>query len=502
MPAEVSFAPGTSANERTPLVKNNANPAVYAPAQDFLDDFSDESGDDGREVVIWKPGKSGFGATLLNVLGDLIGTGLLAAPIAIAHAGWVLGPLFLLIICLVTLFTLKILIRIIEKDRRLRNFTDVIGYALGGRGEKIVGILFVIEIAAWIIALIVLYADSLEAVWPIYTSDQWKVVGLVVVIPTLFLPLRLLSYSSALGVFSTVSLIAILIFTGITTPHSPGSIREPAHTDLWPAHGWVKLGTVFGLLIAGFGGHGLIPNLIHDMKNPKQADRVCEIGYGIAAAVYFIVAVFGYLMYGTNVSDEVSKDLARTPGVSPWLNQFAVWMVAINPLTKIALGVRPLADMIFGYFDLHKTILVPQGAPTPRYITRPSSPTGSYENAEDEESSAAYIPDPATSQFVDPGASHFSIAAESRHDKNERFKAFVRPCVRLGLAFVFVIGALIVPSFETVMSLLGSAFAVATMIVIPIWAGATIFGWRWYDWAILIPSVIVGTLGTIATFLG
>lgn len=158
--------------------------------------------------------------------------------------------------------------------------------------------------------------------------------------------------------------------------------------------------------------------------------------------------------------------------------------------------------MIFGYFDLHKTILVPQGAPTPRYITRPSSPTGSYENAEDEESSAAYIPDPATSQFVDPGASHFSIAAESRHDKNERFKSFVRPCVRLGLAFVFVVGALIVPSFETVMSLLGSAFAVATMIVIPIWAGATIFGWRWYDWAILIPSVIVGTLGTIATFLG
>jgi len=88
-------------------------------------------------------------------------------------------------------------------------------------------------------------------VWPIYTSNQWKVIGLVVIIPTTFLPLRYLSFSSALGIISTWMLVGILIFTGIVTPHTPGSIREPAHTDLWPAHGMIKLGTVFGLLISG-----------------------------------------------------------------------------------------------------------------------------------------------------------------------------------------------------------------------------------------------------------
>lgn len=45
---------------------------------------------------------------------------------------------------------LKILLRIIERDRRMRNFTDVIGYALGSRGEKIVTVLFIIEICAWV----------------------------------------------------------------------------------------------------------------------------------------------------------------------------------------------------------------------------------------------------------------------------------------------------------------------------------------------------------------
>lgn len=43
----------------------------------------------------------------------------------------------------------------------------------------------------------------------------------------------------------------------------------------------------------------------HDMAKPRQADRVVELSYAIAMAVNIIVAVSGYLMYGTNVSDEV-----------------------------------------------------------------------------------------------------------------------------------------------------------------------------------------------------
>jgi len=102
----------------------------------------------------------------------------------------------------------------------------------------------------------------------------------------------------------------------------------------------------------------LIPNLIHDMKDPKQADRVCNWAYAISMTVYLIVSVVGYLMYGTNVSDEVStpcclssprsddsqisKDLAKTPGFSPVLNKLAVWTVTLNPLTKIPLGLRPV----------------------------------------------------------------------------------------------------------------------------------------------------------------
>lgn len=65
-----------------------------------------------------------------------------------------------------------------------------------------------------------------------------------------------------------------------------------------------------------FGGHGLIPNVIRDMKNPKQADLACDVAYGIAMVVYLLIAVCGYLMYGTDVSDEVSSTSSVATAIS------------------------------------------------------------------------------------------------------------------------------------------------------------------------------------------
>jgi hypothetical protein len=33
--------------------------------------------------------------------------------------------------------------------------------------------------------------------------------------------------------------------------HAPGSLREPAATDLFPSQGWAKFATTFGLLLSG-----------------------------------------------------------------------------------------------------------------------------------------------------------------------------------------------------------------------------------------------------------
>ena len=41
------------------------------------------------------------------------------------------------------------------------------------------------------------------------------------------------------------------------------------------------------------------------MKRPKDFNRVCDLAFLVATAVYLLMAVVGYLMFGNTVSDEV-----------------------------------------------------------------------------------------------------------------------------------------------------------------------------------------------------
>ena len=151
------------------------------------------------------------------------------------------------------------------------------------------------------VALVVLASDSLEAVIPRYTSDQWKLLCFIVYVygplswhliwyqtdgqclttqfrPTSILVIIILHWSinymgdywnldilgsSYVSPYPSSSYSDTFLSIRMERPrpiamgnelmvreHSPGSLREPMQTSLWPAHGMVKLGTTFGLIAA------------------------------------------------------------------------------------------------------------------------------------------------------------------------------------------------------------------------------------------------------------
>lgn len=119
-----------------------------------------------------------------------------------------------------------------------------------------------------------------------------------------FLSLSRLSYSSILGILSTT-----------------GSLWDPAETTMGFSS-WSNLGIAFGLFIAGFGCHPLVPSLARDMIEPHKFERMINLAFvcvslgtsaqndiddaqAIATAIYALLAVAGYLMFGNAVSGEV-----------------------------------------------------------------------------------------------------------------------------------------------------------------------------------------------------
>ncbi|WVQ78385.1 hypothetical protein IAT38_000471 [Cryptococcus sp. DSM 104549] len=478
-----------SPTERSALLKGGQLKKTTDPCNS---ESGEEEEAEGEEVLANVPGEATFNQTLMNTLGDLIGTGILASPIAIAHAGWVMGPILLMAISMITLWTLKIIIRVIQRDSSLRNFVDFATYGIGPKWQKWLKYVFIGDCCIWIIALMVLFSDMFETVLPIFTSNQWKVVGLLVIVPLNFVPLRWLSWSSGLGVATTWTLVAILIFTGLATKHTPGSIWEPAPTDIWPTHGFVKFGLSFGLLLSGFGGHFLLPNLIRDMKHPEQAEKVANVSYAICFVVYGAVAVFGYVMFGRDVSDEISRDLAKTSAFSPLMAKIAVWMVAINPITKMPLALRPLTDIIFKEANFLPTIFVPKA----QYVANDS--------AFSVRTRAALHP--ANGSYTEPLSedAHHALAvsnAERAHNRREKKKAVLRALTTIVLLGLFVVGALLFPSFETVMSIMGGGMSVVTCILVPIAAGAGVWGWRWYSRLLFGLSAVVCVVGVVCALL-
>lgn len=93
------------------------------------------------------------------------------------------------------------------------------------------------------------------------------------------MPLRMLSIPSVLSTIATVVLVGIVVFDGFWKTSAPGSILDPAPTRLGPElfqMNW--LGSI-GLVLAGFGGHAVIPSVARDMKRPESCDRVFNIAF-------------------------------------------------------------------------------------------------------------------------------------------------------------------------------------------------------------------------------
>lgn len=131
------------------------------------------------------------------------------------YAGWLCGMLFLFGAATVTSYTAKLLAKCMDLDPSLITFSDLAYISFGRNARIATSILFTLELLAACVALIVLFADSMELLFQGFlTVNQWKIIFSIVLIPLNFLPLKYLSYTSIVGIlccFTSESLIPVYL---------------------------------------------------------------------------------------------------------------------------------------------------------------------------------------------------------------------------------------------------------------------------------------------------
>ncbi|CAI7628394.1 Amino acid transporter transmembrane [Penicillium manginii] len=399
-----------------------------------------------EDIVV---GQSTVPQTIFNSVNVLIGIGLLSLPLAMKQAGWLLGLMFLVYSALTTSYTAKILAKCLDVDRTLVTYADLAYISFGQQARLLTSFLFCLELLGACVALVVLFADSLYALIPSLSILEWKIVCGIVLIPLNFLPLRFLSVTSILGIVSCTSIVLLICVDGLIKPDSPGSLRQPAKTTIFPEN-WATLPLSFGLIMSPWGGHGVFPNIYRDMRHPRKYGKSLWATYIFTFSLDCSMAIIGWLMFGDSVHDEVTANILSLDEYPKAISICIIIFIAIIPLTKVPLNARPLV---------------------------------------------------ATFEVL------CGVKAPGHGQPGENEQKFLRIAVRVFTVALTVILSIIFPSFDRIMAFLGSFLCFTICIIFPLAFYLKIFGKeisrreRIFDWFLLITSTILAAVGTVWAFL-
>lgn len=158
----------------------------------------------GDKVVLAVEGQSTLPQSVFNSINAIIGVGLLSLPLALNISGWIIGLVLLTLTAAVTSHTAKLLSKCMDYDASLITYSDLAYISFGPRARVVVSALFTLELVSACVALVILFSDSLDLLLPgVANGTFWKCVAAVLVLMLNAMPLRLLSYTSVIGIFST-----------------------------------------------------------------------------------------------------------------------------------------------------------------------------------------------------------------------------------------------------------------------------------------------------------
>ncbi|KIX94287.1 uncharacterized protein Z520_09997 [Fonsecaea multimorphosa CBS 102226] len=410
------------------------------------------------EVMERIVGESTVPMTVFNSTNVLIGVGILALPLGIRYSGWVMGLAFLTLAAIGTSYTARLLAKCLDSNTGSTTYGDIAYLAFDTWGRHFVEALFILELTAANVALIILFADSMNSLIPGVSVVEWKVIISLGLIPLNFVPFKTLSFTSVIGIFCCLGIIIIVFADGLIKPRSPGSLREVAKTWAFPED-WRTVPLSLGLFMAPWGGHSVFPAIYKDMRHPHKYGRALKYTYFFTYGLDLTMAVLGYLMFGDKVRDEVTSNILRSTAYPHVLSVIIVVLIAIIPITKIPLSNRPVMDTLNKkfYIDLRQ---------------------------------------------MDAKARAYSERS-LKHRTARGLIGVLANVVQLGIAIGF-------PDFDSIMALMGSALCFTICIILPVSFYLVIFSSegkeiglaeKILDWVLLVVCICLAVLGTVFAIL-
>ncbi|XP_030550499.2 amino acid transporter AVT1C [Rhodamnia argentea] len=285
---------------------------------------------------------SSYGQAFLNGMNVLCGVGILSTPYAAKEGGWA-GISILIVFSVLSFYTGILLRYCLDSQPGLETYPDIGQAAYGTLGRVAISIILYVELYACCVEYIILESDNLSALFPnahislggfhLDSHRMFALMTTLAVLPTVWLrDLSVLSYISAGGVIASILVVLCLFWVGLVD-------QIGFHAKSTTTLDLATLPVAVGLYGYCYSGHAVFPNIYSSMAKPSQYPSVLITCFTICTLMYAGVAVLGYLMFGESTQSQFTLNMPQDLVAS----KIAVWTTVVNPFTKYALTLSPVA---------------------------------------------------------------------------------------------------------------------------------------------------------------
>ncbi|XP_062016077.1 amino acid transporter AVT1I-like isoform X4 [Rosa rugosa] len=232
-----------------------------------------------------------FFRTCFNGLNTLSGVGILSIPFALSQGGW-LSLVLLFSIAILCWYTGLLLQRCMDSNPHIKTYPDIGQAAFGRKGRVAISIFMYLELYLVAVEFLILEGDNLNQLFP---NVSFNMGGHTI---------------GAGGVLASIILVACVFWVGA---------------------------------IDNVGFHERVfPTLCNSMKDRSQFPKVLLVCFITSTITYGSMAVLGYLMFGEYLKSQVTLNLP----VQKISAKVAIFITIVNPLTKYAIIITPIATAI------------------------------------------------------------------------------------------------------------------------------------------------------------
>ncbi|KAI9120778.1 hypothetical protein K1719_007811 [Acacia pycnantha] len=142
------------------------------------------------------------------------------------------------------------------------------------------------------------------------------------------------TFYTASGVFASFIIICSIFWTatidGVGFNHRGTLIN------------WEGIPTAVSLYTFCYCAHPVFPTMYNSTRRKPQFSNVLLVCFVLSTFGYAAMAIFGYLMYGSDVQSQITLDLP----VNRLSSKVAIFTTLVNPMAKYALMVTPITNAL------------------------------------------------------------------------------------------------------------------------------------------------------------